>query len=429
MMALHIPPSSTDALLSLSRQESHIQSHLQTLLDAQSFGLLAGLGRADEGSVGSTTPPSSSAAIPPRSKSVTPVRQPKSKTVGLRGARRGISRAIDDLAVLKGQQSEILEADLEERGKDLDVIDNFIRKNEGLQEAIQDIEGAPTTSRIGSLRSEEQALSTEITELETKLYQMKARHRHILREISDLDNSIQSKLSSYRDSLTIAEKEARSFLSRPPAYVAGLNGNEKGFWALPTERRTLEMAGEDLRGRRDNLRTRWREAEGERVALEEGSKVWSEVCSMVGEVEQGLREEMRVMHGSVRENGNTMVGMGRVLELMDRAKGDIEEKLSVAEKKNWRLLVCCIGAELEAIMEGEGVLRGALEEAGGGEQLHGRDLEELHGSADELHGLERSRLSDNGVRLTQPSPKLLRGSQEEDDEPGPDLLIAHQDAD
>ena len=423
-MALHIPPASTDALLSLSRQESHLQKHLQTLLDAQSSGLLAGLGRADGGSVGSTTPPSSSAAIPPRSKSVTPVRQPKSKAVGLRGARRGISRAIEDLAVLKGLQTEILEADLEERGKDLDVVENLTHKKEGLQEAIQHIEGTPTTSRIGSLRSEEQALSTEITGLETKLYQMKARHRHILREISDLDNSIQSKLSSYRESLSIAEKEARSFLSRPPAYVAGLNENEKGFWAFPTERRTLEMAGEDLRGRRDNLRTRWREAEGERVALAEGSKVWSEVCSMVSEVEQGLREEMRVMHGSVRKKGNKMVG--RVLELMNRAKVDIEDRLSVAEEKNWRLLVCCIGAELEAIMEGEAVLRGALEVAGGGEQLHGRDLEELHGSADELHGLERSRLSENGVRLTQPSPESVT---ERRDEPGPDLLIAHQDAD
>jgi len=425
-MAFHIPPASNDALLSLTRQEHHLQSHLQTLLDAQSSGLLAGLGMKNEGTTGSTTTPSSPASIPRRPKSVAPTRQPSSKSISLRGARRGISHAIDDLAALKSQQRELLEAKLENRGQDLEVVENLTRKQEGLQEAIEHIEAAPTTSRITSLRSEEQVLGAEIAEMETKLYQMKARHRHLMREISGLDNSVQAKLSSYRESLNLAEKEARLFLSQPPAHDGGLGEKEEGFWALPVERRTLEMAGDDLRGGRVELRKRWRAVEGERVALEEGKELWSEVCVIVGEVEKRLTEEMKVMRDGDEGGGE---GMRRVLAVMVKAAGQIEEKLNVAEEKNWRLLVCCIGAELEAIMEGERVLQAACEEVGGNELSHGMDTKDIRSETNGLNGSETSRRSDNGVRLTQPSRDSLVRSEDEDDEPGPDLLISHQDTD
>lgn len=423
-MAFHIPPASNDALLSLTRQEHHLQNYLQTLLDAQSSGLLAGLGVKEEGTTGSSTPPSSPPRIPRRPKSVAPTGQPSSKSISLRGARRGISYAIDDLAALKSQQRELLEAELENRGQDLEVVENLTRKQEGLQEAIEHIEAAPTTSRITSLRSEEQTLGTEIAEMETKLYQMKARHRHLLREISGLDNSVQAKLSSYRESLNLAEKEARLFLSRPPAHDGGLVEKEDGFWTLPIERRTLEMAGDDLRGRRVELRKKWRAVEGERVALVEGKELWSEVCVIVGDVEQQLTEEMKVMRGGEQGGGP---GMRKVLGVMGKAAGEIEEKLNAAEEKDWRLLVCCIGAELEAIMEGERVLQAACEEVGGNELCHGMDVKDIRSETNGLNGSETSRRSDNGVRLTQPSRESLVRSEDEDDEPGPDLLISHED--
>lgn len=421
-MALSLPPIPSEALLSLTRQEQHLQTHIQTLLDAQSAGLLAGLGHPSS-SIDDYTPSSSPARLPPRPKSVTPIRQPPSKKITLRGARRGISRAIADLATIKSQQADLLEAELEDRGQDLEVIESMEKKQEGLSEAIAHIEAAPTTSRITSLRSEEQTLSAEIRDMETRLYQMKARQRHLSREIQGLDNSIQAKLSSYRESLRMAEKEAKGFLERPPEYVSGKGEEEKGFWALPRERRTLEMAGEDLRSRRGDIRGRLRGSEAESVALEEGREVWDEVCENVNGVERGLREEMRGI-GTRGRDGEGPKGMKRVLEMMDRAKREIEEKLDIAEQKNWRLLVCCIGAELEALIEGEGVLRAALEDAGGGD-----DEMVTNGHAGIPNGLEQSRSSENGVRLTQESPELSRRLEEEDDQPGPDLLIAHQDTD
>lgn len=53
-------------------------------------------------------------------------------------------------------------------------------------------------------------------------------------------------------------------------------------------------------------------------------------------------------------------GAGEVLERMGRVGGEIEGCAEVAEREGWTLLVCAIGAELEAWREGEGVLRGVV---------------------------------------------------------------------
>ncbi|KAL8825730.1 MAG: hypothetical protein Q9191_004233 [Dirinaria sp. TL-2023a] len=438
-MALHIPPTSSDALLTISRQQAYLENQLQTCLDAQSAGLLAGLGPADDNvsttSVGTSTPTSSSARSPPPplapSRSITS-RQP-SEPLGLRAARRGISRAITDLAALKGQQSSIVESELEERGQDLDVIERFTQKQTGLREAIAHIEAEPSSTRISELRNEERALGVEIKDLETKLFTMRNRHKQLLREIEGLDNSVQAKLSSYRESLALAEKDAKLFLNRPPAYVTGLKGGgqEKGVWALPMERRTLELAREDIMSRRGSLRKSWREAERERVALLEGDGVWTDVVEIVTTVEKGLRQEMRGM-GKMRE-GERDKGMRRILETIEGARQELEGKLTMAEDKNWRLLVCAIGAELEALIEGEGVLKGALDAS-----LPDKDVRNSDAKRDmqdgqrehivELHGMGESRHSVNGVRLPDVTHhEHDRRSEAEDDEPGPDLLISHHD--
>ena len=436
-MAVHIPPTSSDALLNLGRQQAYLENQLQSLLDAQSAGLLAGLGHADSAStasIGTNTSTSPSVRSPPSSVSskLTAYHLPSSKPLGLRAARRGISRAIADLAALKRKQGSILESELEDRGQNLDVVDGFTRKQTGLREAIAHIEAEPSSARISDLRAEDRILGSEIKELETKLFTMRNRHKHLLREIEELDNSVQAKLSSYRESLALAEKDAKLFLSRPPAYVAALqSGREKGFWALPFERRTLELAKEDLLGRRGNLRKSWREVERERVALLEGEGVWNDVVKSVSEVERGLQEEVRGIRKS-REREQDK-GMSRILEIIERARQDVEGKLTIAEDKEWRLLVCAIGAELEALIEGQDVLKGALnaslhDEASETMVAKGNIQNEQRGHLEDLNALDESRHSVNGVRLPDATRhEHDQRSEAEDDEPGPDLLISHHD--
>lgn len=362
-----------------------------------------------------------------------PVRQPAKRKLGLRGARRGIARAISDLANLKVEEGRILEGEILQRAEALDTVQRYEIKTVGLKKCIDDIESEDTTRQVEALKSEEKALDHEIRELETRLWEMKAKHGHMLGEIEGLDNSVQSKLSSYKSALTLAEKEARRFLERAPIR-GSRTATTTGLWALPAERRTLQMVREQYVEEQDILRKRFDDAETERGALEDGSGVWNEVVEDVIGVERLLREEMQVMQAPlIRENGkgNTIGAMRKILEHMSKARSRIESKLEVSEARDWKLLVCCIGAELEAIFEGQNVLQGALDAVrrSGGEEYLGEDGNASITSTKVVSPIDLSaRLEALGK---QDRPAEFRGNldryEDEDDGPGPDLLISNDD--
>jgi hypothetical protein len=67
----------------------------------------------------------------------------------------------------------------------------------------------------------------------------------------------------------------------------------------------------------------------------------------------------------------------RLLAEMDLVLDRLDSKLDLAEDRNWNLLVCCIGAELEAFREGREVLREVLGLPFASSEQD-RDLEEDH---------------------------------------------------
>lgn len=383
-----------DSFFVLLREEEHLQRNLQALIDAQSEGLLSGVveGASNDGdgeeisTTGSRTPTSASMSIPSNghgrhhaagSQITTPIRQPTRRKIGLHGARRGITRAISDLAVLKAEEGKLLEGELVEKSSELFTVQTLAQKRAGLEGQIRRIEeGEDMSRKISEMQQEEKVLDTEIKELETRLWEMKARHRRMVDEIQGLDNRVQSQLSSYKAALEMAEKEARAFLKRPPARIIGEAGKEErnGIWGLPADRRTLDMAEEHFRDEQQALKERSKAAETERTALEEGVVVWKDVVREVDELEKVLRVEMRLLppsqlqerdrndddDGGGSNNGRAEDGMRSVLRQMQRAKSRLESQLDVAEGRGWKLLVCCIGAELEAVIEGYDVLNSAL---------------------------------------------------------------------
>ncbi|KAL2040268.1 hypothetical protein N7G274_007171 [Stereocaulon virgatum] len=422
----------TDSLVTLSRQEAHLQNNLQSLLDAQSEGLLAGLtGPQDETcSTGSRTPTTDSGSRSShKPKPIIPVRQPAKRKLGLRGARRGISRAISELADLKLQEARVLEDEVLQRDDVLSAVQSFERKSTGLQGHIRDIESEDTTRRVNELKGEEKTLHHEIHELETRLYEMKARQRHLLREIDGLNNSVQSKLSSYKSALALVEKNIKTFLARPPLHPTNHTAPAIGIWSLPRERRTLEMAKEHYTVEQQALRTRLSAVEEEKNALEDGAAVWEEVVQEVSTVEKALREEMQRIRPPLLETGSEQPaaeGMRDILQTMQKARSRIESKLDLAEAKNWKLLVCCTGAELEALVEGQGVLEGALEASEPGRGKGKRKMNG-HGTAVTLLGEEGSDLEPADELLSMEGERERERSEDEDDGPGPELLISHHD--
>ncbi|KAI4232833.1 MAG: hypothetical protein LQ349_004768, partial [Xanthoria aureola] len=109
-------------------------------------------------------------------------------------------------------------------------------------------------------------------------------------------------------------------------------------------------------------------------------------------------------------------GMKRVLDAMARAKETIGGKLKMAEEKGWNLLVVCIGAELEALVEGEQVLRSVL----GVEGATGDGERDLGTDAGDGSGLGGEQGMEGGKGMVEDT---------EDDEPGPELLLSTQEED
>ena len=318
-------------------------------------------------------------------------------------------------------------------------------KQEGLHAAIERISNQDSSHKAEEFRAEEQTLGREILELEERLQQMKNRQRYLLREIQALDNRTQAKLSSYQESLHLAEKEAREWLARPPSRLEKERGRGKkedeGMWDLPKERRTLEMAKEWAQGEEEESRLRVEGCEKEKEALEKGGQVWRDVRGIVSDVEKSLRGEMSLQASrkwSKDEEGETTErgAMTRILDNMEVARAKIERKLKLAEDREWRLLVCCIGAELEALIEGMDVLKGALDAAESHLDHREGYSDDFPGDRDghlpsDTNGLDELRESMNGVstRGTRPTQRNPRRPENEDDEPGPELLISQSEDD
>lgn len=358
-----------------------------------------------------------------------PVRQPAKRKLGLKGARRGIAHVISDLASLKVEEGLILEGELSERAEALVSVQRFETKMVGLKEHIDNIESEEATRQVENLKGEEKALDHEIRELETRLWEMKAKHRHLLREVEALDNSVQSKLSSYQSALRLAEKESKRFLEKPHTR-GNRTATTTGLWALPAERRTLQMAKEQYAEEQDVLAKRFNDVKTERGALEDGSGIWNEVIEEVNGVEMLLQKEMQQMQAPiVHENGssNAVEGMRKILEQMPKARSRIESKLELSEARDWKLLICCIGAELEAMTEGQSVLQGALEAAqrSEGETIVHEDGDAPIIGAKPVSPVELSARLEKLGKQDLPEPRgILDRSEDEDDGPGPDLLIS-----
>lgn len=240
---------------------------------------------------------------------------------------------------------------------------------------------------------------------------------------------MEARVSSWRGSLEMVGKEEGEVLRRGRGDVGGVGvglleggkGRGEGVWDLPVARRTVGMVGEFYEGLEEGLGRRLRGVEGKVRALEEGGRVWGDVVMEVGVVERMLEGEMRGL-GERGDGGDDdgderrVEGMKRVLDAMARARETIGGKLKMAEEKGWNLLVVCVGAELEALVEGEQVLRSVLGVEGGiggGERDMGADAGDGGGRGGE-EGME------GGKSLVEDT---------EDDEPGPELLLSTQEED
>ncbi|KAI4226673.1 MAG: hypothetical protein L6R36_002986 [Xanthoria steineri] len=417
------PTDTTATLLALARQEAHLQSHIQYLLDVQSDRLLEGLG-------GDTpTPPhaphpnrASNNHAPTTKRTRTAESTPSSQPVPtLQGARQQILTAISHLHTLKLQNAEIVGADLATAIRERNRIASIQTRRTELERTIRELEASPASTELDALAAEDERLGRQISELEERLFAMRARRGVVRQGLLEGRNRVEARVSSWRGSLEMVGREEGEVVRRERGNIIGVGGvglgeggkgRGEGVGDLPVARRTVGMVREFYEGLEEGLGRRLRGVEGEVRALEEGGRVWGDVVVEVGVVERMLEGEMKGLGngGDGDDDGDErrIDGMKRVLDAMARARETIGGKLKMAEEKGWNLLVVCVGAELEALVEGEQVLRSVLGEDGGigdGERDMGTDA---GGRAGE-HGMEGEK-------------GLVEDT--EDDEPGPELLLS-----
>ncbi|KAH7058706.1 hypothetical protein B0J12DRAFT_566733 [Macrophomina phaseolina] len=417
-----------DNLVLLRRQEKQLHDDLQHLLYQQDEALRAASPSTDDADLsGSATPTVRSLADNRRS----PNTQPRSN-IGVRAVRKSIRSAMRQLANVKAEETRLL--DHERSGNDsvIQKLASWAAEKEDLERHIHEIEQGEEGAQTDLLKKEAHLLQAQIQELEEQLRAMKARHRRLLSDISGIENSVQSKLSSYKASLSILDADIQAFLKAPP--VRDRQSSEAPFFKIPPKRRTLNLAMDHWEEQQANVDKMRKETETERNALEQGAVMWSDVVHSITEFEKHIAEATR-NHSS---SADPAAEARDLIAHLDETINHIESQIELAEERGWKLLVACIGAELSALHEGRRMLEAMLQAAGQAsptierEKLLGDVEVEFQPSS--LANSQTLQHGDSpGLTGSKPVPSRQAMRREyhstDEDEPDPELLISHQDTD
>ncbi|WYZ43788.1 hypothetical protein EsH8_VII_000224 [Colletotrichum jinshuiense] len=393
----------------LQHRERALQKEVQRLLDMQATGLVSGSEPLDSSTGGPDTWSDSGSSTPTgtfystaSSKSrmmastldppvratprgdIIPVRQPKaSGPQGLRSARNGLRRALAALTDLKAEENAYIESALSQRKKALSHLDKLDARRTSISaelRSLADDEEEPLAKELQGLGEQHDSLGQEIRELEEKLVGMRNRQRWIERKMEDVRNRREAGLSGYRGALKEVEGEVTSLLRRPPIEPLDLDvveaashskpgtandtqdslGGTEFFRMIPT-RRTLTMAKDWWEGEMDFLQKRKAQVDMDRDALDQGTKLWEETVKLVTGFETDLRQSLG---GGAAAKGKQPLrdqedAVEALLPRMGKVILELEEHMKTAEQNSWNLLICSIGAELEAFREAESLLRGS----------------------------------------------------------------------
>ncbi|KAK4096380.1 hypothetical protein N658DRAFT_554617 [Parathielavia hyrcaniae] len=384
-----------------------------------------------------------------------PVRQPRPKPLSLRAARAGLARSITLLADLKAEENAQVTAALSARSRTLSRLGQWTAQRDDIAGRLrafeEEGEGRALGRELRELEAEREEVRREIAALEERLSGLRRRGKWLDGRVGEVRSRREAGLSGFRGALREVEGMIGGLLARPGVrpldgefFAAGLEEGDGGgvgespggveFLRLRPERRTVEMAREWWEREVAILERRKREVEKERAALLEGAEVWKGAVKLVSEFEAGLRREMRGdwdddVEGK-RNKGKAEEGdasppppseqaMYAQLDKMRAVMAGLDELLSVAEEHGWNLLICAIGAELEAFRQAKGMLREALRAA---DSDVGEDDFEQAGSTPRLGRSTSLKNSEHRMDEAEPSGsgKLLNLHDGPDDDKEPE---------
>ncbi|KAK1574136.1 uncharacterized protein LY79DRAFT_583205 [Colletotrichum navitas] len=450
----------------LQHRERSLQKEVQRLLDMQATGLVSGSESLEPNAGGPETWSDSGSSTPTgtfystaTSKSrmmasldppvratprgdIIPVRQPKSSgPQGLRAARNGLRRVLAALTELKAEENNYIESSLFQRKRALEYLGNLDARRTSISaelHSLADDEEEPLAKELRGLGEQHESLGQEIRQLEEKLIGMRNRQRWLERKMEDVRNRREAGLSGYRGALKEVEGEVASLLRRPPIepldleVVETTTRSEPGstinsqdppggadFFRMIPARRTLSMAKDWWESETDLLLKRKTQVAKDRDALEQGTELWQETIKLVTSFEADLRQSLSdgssaTVKGKQPQRAGGE-GVEAILPRMGKVILELEEYVRTAEHNSWNLLICAIGAELEAFREAESLLRATLPQSQAAPRV--ADVEEPWPNDDGVP--HRSTQADSGETCTARSHH-----EESDNEVPPDLLVS-----
>ena len=229
-----------------------------------------------------------------------------------------------------------------------------------------------------------------------------------------------------------------------------------GMYSLTPDRRTLRMAQEQWSYEQDILSQRRGDVETERQALLDGAKLWRGASDKIKLFEREMRSALEEGSNSDQDQEQTTAAL---LTQLNELIALVEEEVETAESNDWNLLICALGAELEALRRGREMLGGCDEEEsrmqfGNGIAADYADQDSNNPPEDLLNGTlpdspgagsnksleDTMRVFGDGAKGEEPAHDDLLHSDEgfgptrrpvtsheesEDDDPGPGFLLSH----
>ncbi|KAL7939248.1 hypothetical protein V8C35DRAFT_286144 [Trichoderma chlorosporum] len=442
----------------LRRQEKALEQDVQRLLDQQAAALAAGTGNEnDASSTGSSTPTgtfystkssksrmTSSLYVPPRATrdgNVVPIRQPvNDKPPGLKPTRDALRKLITSMTKLKQDENAHIEDAITQREDALNYLDQLGTRKTDIQAELHDLEengDEPLAKELRELGTQHHALNEEIRRLEEKLAGMRFQSRTLEERMDDIKNKREAGLSGYHGALRDVTNEVKAFVQHPPIQpldpdLVNHGGEVEGeaaapggveFMRLIPERRTLEMAKSWWEAEMSVLERCKERIDADRLALEEGGQVWDKVTQLVSAFEADLRQTMK--NGTSSPSDSSSKGKEKMpsqediisaqLSRMKQVIEELENHMQLAEEKHWNLLICAIGAELEAFKEAHDVFESMVHPPEEPPTSTRDAADEAETEPESRPTQQSSHLTDEESDNEVPSD-LLGGEQDRDDE-------------
>lgn len=256
--------------------------------------------------------------------------------------------------------------------------------------------------------------------------------------MEDVHNRREAGLSGYRGALREVEGEVTALLRRPPIepldldVVEAVSRNDSGtgtdiqelpggaeFFRMIPARRTLSMAKDWWESEMDFLQKRKAQVDKDRDALDQGTELWQETVKLVTTFEADLRQSLSGGPSSAKGKQTPRAqqeGVEALLPRMAKVILELEANMRTAQQNNWNLLICAVGAELEAFRDAEALLRGSLPKP----QAAATKVDDIE---EPWHNGDDQEEQTSQTNLATATTESHQG--ESDNEVPPDLLVSH----